>query len=217
MEVKDMKHLHTKEIANEKILLARFLEMIVPLTRRPDFVYDLQKDKCLYLSSAIKNITGQNCEEMFHKPLLFIKSLAHPIDYMAFVSEFIEFIKSERDTKSLDLKDFMKSFTFRVINKRGNWEKLKIQALYLQPDKIVGTITKNKNKAHFHRDQSAQVSPREIEVLELIASGNSAKIIGDKLNISETTVTTHRKHLKQKFNAKNTAELIREAAKANII
>ncbi|HKJ43200.1 MAG TPA: helix-turn-helix transcriptional regulator, partial [Sunxiuqinia sp.] len=87
----------------------------------------------------------------------------------------------------------------------------------LVPNKFIGVIQKISKKLHQPDGNLRPVSPREIEVLELIASGNSAKIIGDKLNISETTVTTHRKHLKQKFNAKNTAELIKEAAKARII
>lgn len=217
MEVLEIEYQQENEILNEKTLLAHFFELLIPTTRRPDFIYDLKRDKCRYLSPAIKNITGKNCDELLSRPLPFIKSLAHPIDYMAFLSEFIEFVKIERDSGSQHLNDRMRSFIFRVINKKGNWEKIRIHALYLAPDRVVGIIRKHRNNERFHHSGKGQVSPREIEVLELIASGNSAKIIGDKLNISETTVTTHRKHLKQKFNAKNTAELIREAVKAMII
>lgn len=49
---------------------------------------------------------------------------------------------------------------------------------------------------------------REKDVLLLLSKGYCAKEIAAKLYISETTVITHKKNLKRKFNAKNTAELI---------
>lgn len=53
---------------------------------------------------------------------------------------------------------------------------------------------------------------REKEVLALIADGLTNGEIGEKLFISTTTVDTHRKNLLTKFEAKNTATLIRMAA-----
>jgi len=52
---------------------------------------------------------------------------------------------------------------------------------------------------------------RELDVLELLEKGFCAKEIANKLFISETTVVTHKKNLKEKFNAKNTVELISKA------
>jgi DNA-binding NarL/FixJ family response regulator len=49
---------------------------------------------------------------------------------------------------------------------------------------------------------------REHDVLELLERGLCAKEIATRLYISETTVITHKKNLKKKFNVKNTAELI---------
>lgn len=57
----------------------------------------------------------------------------------------------------------------------------------------------------------ALVTKRELEVLQLIAEGLSAKEIAHKLYISETTVITHKKNLKEKFGVKNTPELISRA------
>ena len=54
-------------------------------------------------------------------------------------------------------------------------------------------------------------TPREVEVLQLLVKGLCAKEIANQLYISETTVITHKKNLKEKFNAKNTAELISKA------
>ena len=55
------------------------------------------------------------------------------------------------------------------------------------------------------------ISPREQEVLHLIAFENSTKEIAKELFISEHTVITHRKNLLMKMDVKNTAGLIRRA------
>ena len=49
---------------------------------------------------------------------------------------------------------------------------------------------------------------REREVLGLLADGLCAKEIAQILFISETTVITHKKNLKNKFKVKNTVELV---------
>jgi DNA-binding NarL/FixJ family response regulator len=61
------------------------------------------------------------------------------------------------------------------------------------------------------------ITRREKEVLELIADGMTNNEIAQKLFISSTTVDTHRKNLLTKFEAKNTASLIRIAAQLKII
>jgi two-component system response regulator NreC len=52
------------------------------------------------------------------------------------------------------------------------------------------------------------ITPKEREVLQLIASGLSSKEIATRLSISFYTVQTHRKNMLAKVGAKNTAELI---------
>lgn len=58
---------------------------------------------------------------------------------------------------------------------------------------------------------------REKEVLELIAEGLTNNEMAQKLFISVTTVDTHRKNLLAKFEAKNTATLIKLAAQMQFI
>jgi DNA-binding NarL/FixJ family response regulator len=61
------------------------------------------------------------------------------------------------------------------------------------------------------------ITRREKEVLALIADGLTNNQIGEKLFISSTTVDSHRKNLLTKFEAKNTATLIRMAAHFQLI
>jgi len=55
------------------------------------------------------------------------------------------------------------------------------------------------------------LTKREIEILNLLIKGLCAKEIATELFISETTVITHKKNLKEKFSAKNTVELVSKA------
>jgi len=58
---------------------------------------------------------------------------------------------------------------------------------------------------------------REIEMLDLIAEDMTNNAIAQTLFISSTTVDTHRKNLLLKFNAKNTAELVKLAIQSGAI
>jgi DNA-binding NarL/FixJ family response regulator len=55
------------------------------------------------------------------------------------------------------------------------------------------------------------LSPREKQVLKLVAEGESNKEIADRLCISARTVDHHRARIMQKLNLKGSAELIRYA------
>lgn len=54
-----------------------------------------------------------------------------------------------------------------------------------------------------------QLSRREIEILQLLATGKTNKVIGQELFISKYTVDTHVKNIKEKLNLNKKGELIR--------
>jgi DNA-binding CsgD family transcriptional regulator len=57
------------------------------------------------------------------------------------------------------------------------------------------------------------LSPREREVLLMLADGKKSKEIASRLFISKDTVDTHRRNILAKTGALNTAELIRKATR----
>lgn len=61
------------------------------------------------------------------------------------------------------------------------------------------------------------LTPRETEVLQLIAEGKANKETADELNISIKTVEKHRRSLMRKLNIHDTAGLTRYAISAGII
>ncbi|MCF8379909.1 MAG: helix-turn-helix transcriptional regulator [Bacteroidales bacterium] len=68
-----------------------------------------------------------------------------------------------------------------------------------------------------HLNEPIQLSPREKQVLELLARGLSCEEIGCQLCISAHTVIFHRNGLKQRLRAKNSCELIYYGCKLKII
>ena len=66
-------------------------------------------------------------------------------------------------------------------------------------------------------DRYDALSEREREVLQLVAEGKSSKEIAVVLSISPATVETHRAHLLQKLGLRNTAEVVRYAARRGIV
>jgi DNA-binding NarL/FixJ family response regulator len=62
-----------------------------------------------------------------------------------------------------------------------------------------------------------RLTPREKEVLLLLAEGLSTKLIAEKLFVSEYTVSNHRANLLQKLSAHNTVELIRKATEMRLL
>ena len=61
------------------------------------------------------------------------------------------------------------------------------------------------------------VSSREKQVLDLILNELTTKEIASKLYISTETVTSHRKNIMQKLNARNTAGLVRRAIESGVV
>ena len=61
------------------------------------------------------------------------------------------------------------------------------------------------------------LSGREREVLQLIAEGKSNKEIANALNLSVTTIETHRNNMMQKLNLHSTADIVLYAVRKKII
>lgn len=64
---------------------------------------------------------------------------------------------------------------------------------------------------------NGRLSPRETEVLKLLAQGHNARAVSEKLSISKRTVDVHKANIFKKMNFKNIAELVRYALKEGIV
>jgi two-component system response regulator NreC len=66
-------------------------------------------------------------------------------------------------------------------------------------------------------DELGLLSDREREVLQLIAEGKSNKEVAHALSVAVSTVESHRKHIMEKLDLHNTAEIVRFAVRKGMI
>jgi DNA-binding NarL/FixJ family response regulator len=83
---------------------------------------------------------------------------------------------------------------------------------YLSPAMAAQVITKFAHRqAEGETDAVERLSDRELEILELIGKGHEVRQIAKLLHLSPKTVETHRAHIKDKLDLKNSREVARFA------
>jgi len=85
--------------------------------------------------------------------------------------------------------------------------------------KVAGVVVKgylDKTPGSSHAASSI-LSPREREVLQLLAKGMKAKEIAVRLNVSVKTVETYRQHMMDKLKLRSIAELTKYAVREGLV
>ena len=85
---------------------------------------------------------------------------------------------------------------------------------YLSPELSQTVITAIQLKADVARDP---LTPRERQVLQLVAEGKTTRQAAELLNISVKTAETHRNRIMEKLNVHETAGLVRYAIRRGLI
>jgi len=79
-------------------------------------------------------------------------------------------------------------------------------------DELKETLSRLSNNCfssqHLNSSIISLLSPREIEILEMVTQGKTSKEIAAELFISKTTVDTHRRNILEKTGARSTSELL---------
>jgi len=72
------------------------------------------------------------------------------------------------------------------------------------------------SEKHLTRALLDRLTPREYQVMQLVATGMLNKQVGGELGMAEKTVKTHRAHVMQKLHITSVAELMRVLQKAEV-
>jgi DNA-binding NarL/FixJ family response regulator len=83
---------------------------------------------------------------------------------------------------------------------------------------IAGELMQSyKEGSHLQQESIGKLTPRQKEVLQLLAEGHSAKKIADIMCISPRTVESHKYKMMEQLNVKTSAELVGYAIKHGIV
>jgi DNA-binding NarL/FixJ family response regulator len=88
--------------------------------------------------------------------------------------------------------------------------------VYLPP-KLAGQLVREHLDHQGQQSEDDGLTPREREILTLIAQGLTNREIADRLLLSLNTVKTHRLHILQKLNLRDRGELISYAIKRGLL
>ena len=145
---------------------------------------------CLVSDVRMPSLSGLDLQDELIKrgtsiPIIFISGYGTvPMSVRAMKSGAVDFI--QKPFENQELLDTI----HRAIN---NDRKVKLaQGEASEVEKGLKSLTK-----------------REHEVLELAVKGTLNKVIGDRLNMSENTVKTHRRHIMKKMEVGSLVELVR--------
>ena len=84
---------------------------------------------------------------------------------------------------------------------------------YVSPDVAANMA---RSAAQPGKSELDALTPREFEVLRLLAQGETVRSIGEKLGLSEKTIANHQSAIREKLGARNSAQLARLAAQIGL-
>jgi two-component system response regulator NreC len=88
--------------------------------------------------------------------------------------------------------------------------------IYLPPQ-LVSSLVQDYLSRHPQLPPDDPLTPREVEILALLAQGLSNRDIAEQLMLSQNTVKTHRLHIYQKLDLHDRAELITYALRHGLL
>lgn len=212
--------------SNENTCLSKIYE-IIKACDCPNLmvnIYLIEKDRFLYCSEAFKKSVGNNYKKLLEEGWNFWFSLIDSNESTQVKNKLTQFFSRPNLQKSYTLRYHLTNYYGEKVFLKHEILLHKLEEQIFAVNYFFNITVKEKiehyfeinaddNDSNFINEPIKIISPREREVLSLVADGFSSKQIADKLFISNHTAITHRKNLIEKFKVKNTAQLIKRASR----
>jgi two-component system response regulator NreC len=104
--------------------------------------------------------------------------------------------------------------TEAIYTLRNGYDYFSKSLTHMVLNRYISGLNNHDNDAN---GEVSRLSTRQVEILKLMGESLSNQEIADHLFISVRTVETHKNHIMQKLNLKNTVDMIKFAIKNNII
>jgi DNA-binding CsgD family transcriptional regulator/PAS domain-containing protein len=208
-------------------------------------VYDMSLGRYVFLTGSFKFLLGYSREEALEQGPEYFYRQMHPEDLPVVLDTVTRTLRFLAGVAPGERKDYRLGFDFRIRRADGSMIRLLQQVVVLELDMRGNTwlvlavndlVREGSADAPASRSllnlktgasclfaappapaAGVQLSPREIEVLGLVAVGLASREIADRLFISVATVNNHRQHILEKTGARNSAEAVRFAAGLGLV
>lgn len=211
------------------------------------FILDLSKVEYVYISTSLMGMIGYSPDSLMNKDgFLFWSDRIHPDDREEHAGQLQKCWEFSLNLPLERRKSFKYNLEYRIRKSTGKYIRLLQQATILEVDKkgnplhVFGictnishmgkldhptlAITNEENGKNYIYDlkEKKMVStklftPKEKQILGLMARGLVTKEIADKLNIAFNTVKTHRRNMLLKARKSNSVELVHYALQNGFI
>lgn len=201
-------------------------------------VYDMHERRYAFLTGSFRFLGSLSRMDAGLEGPAYLFRHMHPDDLpvvIDIVSKALRFLDSQKPETR---KDYKLCFDFRMEGPGASWVHLVQQVIVLEQDRrgavwlvlivtdregdgVQGTVpdcrmTRLRDGSRVPFGVAAEsvhspLSPREREVLGLVAEGHASKEIADRLCISVATVNNHRRRILEKTGARNSLEAVRRA------
>jgi DNA-binding CsgD family transcriptional regulator len=213
----------------------RFFEKKEPNDSCIFLVSCFDNERIIFLEDTFEALTGYPSDNFINGGLRFWFPLVHPKDLPNLTERFFQAQQKVLAPGFNKEEIFPVVAEYRLKQPSGDWKKIRDSKYFLFPgnqaevDKVLcklelagHDLDKHKtcntmieiSEALLHEQSllASKLTNREKEILLLIGDGLSTKMIAQKCNISINTVETHRRHLLEKLQVKNSMELVKVAA-----
>ncbi len=184
------------------------------------YTYDVKTQEYIWGNEKYSEILGYSYEEVHLNAHDFAKNYFHPDDIVILQQRKDHFSKNNTDVWS---------GVYRIKHKDGHyiWVYSKIKVYKRDekgnPTQLLGIVVDaaesfetririaelfKERIRHENRDLICNLTLRELEIIRLIAAGDTYLEIAEKLSIQPDTVNKHRKNILEKLKLNNIASLI---------
>jgi DNA-binding CsgD family transcriptional regulator len=208
------------------------------------FVYYFPEQEMEFCSDGIRRVLNIEPAEF---TLPFIVENMHPDDlknFMRFENTLLTFLPTISPERLLNYKS---CYDYRLKAREGDYKRIlhQVRTLQIEPDGatirtfgVFTDITHLKDDTHMQLDLiglngeasyydiqpdgtftpgESPLTPRETEILKLLAEGLSSDEISRKLDISKNTVNNHRSKILEKTATQNAMEAVKKALRGHWI
>lgn len=134
---------------------------------------------------------------------------------------FVSFFQQVRAHPGLDWEWYLSATRIFMRNEKGMPTHCITLAMPIHPEHHitvkVNRLLEENNFLRKYKQVFAALTHREKEILRLMALGNNSADIAATFNISEKTVSTHRRNIKNKLNAQSSYDITRFAQAFDLI